>query len=98
MLLLWRRVRWRPGCLSLGTAGDRSDPANTQKPGRCDGAAPLPALLAGCTPEERLSLMGLRVGCLEAYARELYRERSTSLFHLRAAANACGDNVKHHLA
>lgn len=56
----------------------------------------LPAPLAGWTAKERLSLMGLRVGCLEAYARELYRDRSTSLFHLRAAADACGE--KHRLA
>lgn len=33
-----------------------------------------------------LSVMGLRVGFLEAYARELYSERLTSLFHRRGAA------------
>lgn len=44
--------------------------------------------------KERLSLIGLRVGFLEAYARELYRERSTSLFHLRVATEACGGNTK----
>lgn len=43
--------------------------------------------------KERLSLMGLRVGFLEAYARELYRERSTSLFHLRVAAEVCSGNT-----
>lgn len=35
--------------------------------------------------KDSLSLMGLRVGFLEAYARELYSERSTSLFHRRVA-------------
>lgn len=40
----------------------------------------------GWIMKERLSFMGLRVGFLEAYARELYRERSTSLFHLRVPA------------
>lgn len=44
--------------------------------------------------KERLSLIGLRVGFLEAYARELYRERSTSLFHLRVATEACSENTK----
>lgn len=43
--------------------------------------------------KDRLSLMGLRVGFLEAYARELYRERSTSLFHLRAPAELCSENT-----
>lgn len=33
-----------------------------------------------------LSVMGLRVGFLEAYAREPYSEWSTSLFHRRVAA------------
>lgn len=35
--------------------------------------------------KDSLSVMGLRVGFLEAYARELYSERSTSLFHRRVA-------------
>lgn len=38
--------------------------------------------------------MGLRVGFLEAYAREPYRERSTSLFHRRVAvAVICGKTI-----
>lgn len=37
--------------------------------------------------------MGLRVGFLEAYARELYRERSTSFFHLRVDAVVCKENT-----
>lgn len=47
----------------------------------------------GWTLKERLSLMGLRVGFLEAYARDVYRERSTSLFHLRVAAEVCSQNT-----
>lgn len=47
----------------------------------------------GWTLKERLSLMGLRVGFLEAYARELYRERSTTLPHLRVAAEVCSGNT-----
>lgn len=44
--------------------------------------------------KDSLSVMGLRVGFLEAFARELYSERSTSLFHLRVAvAVFCEETV-----
>lgn len=33
--------------------------------------------------KDSLSVMGLRAGFLEAYSREPYSERSTSLFHRR---------------
>lgn len=36
-----------------------------------------------------LSVMGLRLGFLEAYARELYSERSTALSQRRAAEAFC---------
>lgn len=38
--------------------------------------------------KDRRSVMGLSAGFLEAYAREPYRERSTSLLQLRAAVEA----------
>lgn len=40
--------------------------------------------------KDSLSVMGLRVGFLEAVARVLYSERSTSLLHRRVAVEVCG--------
>lgn len=51
--------------------------------------------------KDNFSLMGLRAGFLEAYARELYKEWSTSLFHRRVAVEVfCEKNIYiyHHLS
>lgn len=53
-------------------------------------SSPAPLLAGGLLLHDRNSVMGLSTGCLEAYALELYSERSTSLLQRRVATDDCG--------